>query len=311
MITATKALGHLDRLLENRPVTADLFLTRRCNSECSYCTYTRHMRRSGEWMSEELFSAVARRLVGLGVRGVILTGGGEPTCSPSFEFATAHMESLGLPYGVNTNGLLFVECHPVFMKISLDAWDEESYRAVRGVGGFETVRDNVRRYCALRDSGAGMSVVLQAVATSAEQVMRFYEANADLPVDTIVFRPIESQGCAWYRGGHDYVAVREAIAAIRDQRVVENPKFGQLFDSFGACHANGLQLAVDERARVVYCCHKPYEVVGSLFDNDILERKAAYRTDMALCDVPCRLTASNGLVREAERVRSMPDGAFI
>ena len=43
----------------------------------------------------------------------------------------------------------------------------------------------------------------------------------------------------------------------------------------------------------MYCCHKPYEVVGHVLDPDILEKKESFRTNMAACDVPCRMTAPN------------------
>ena len=59
----------------------------------------------------------------------------------------------------------------------------------------------------------------------------------------------------------------------------------------------------------MYCCHKPYEIVGHVLDADILEKKAAFKTNMAMCDIPCRMTAPNALVASIEN--GMKDTCFI
>lgn len=315
MITTDKALGYPERLTaDRRPVTADLFLTRRCNNNCSYCTYTRHMRRSGDDMSPETFDRVAERLMELGVQGVILTGGGDPTCSGCFDHACEWMDDAGLRYGINTNFNLYKECRPAYLKVSLDGWSEDSYGAARGVRAYRRTRENIERYAEWRDANSsGTSIVVQMVAKSADDVMRFYEANWQLPFDAMVFRPVESCGGEWFRNCPRPLDIRkraEELAAM-DPRVVVNPKFWQTDVRFASCSGNHLQLAVDERARVLYCCHKPYEVVGSLFDADILDKKAAYATDMGLCDVPCRLTSSNLLVDMANAIREGSESCFI
>lgn len=312
MITCDKLLAFPERIRsDRRPITADLFLTRRCNNACGYCTYTRHMRRSGPEMGPELFDRVLRRLMDLGVRGVILTGGGEPTVAQSFTHATAELERAGMPYGINTNFNRYVECRPAYLKVSLDGWDRESYLRARGVDAYQTVRGNIRRFWEWKSENSKETrLVVQMVATRAEDVARFWDANGDLPFDAMVFRPVESRLGGWY-GTSDASDVVAAVDAIGDPRAFANPKFGQLHEGFGSCLGNHLQIAVDESANVVYCCHKPYEVVGSLFDPDILQRKEAFRTDMSACDVPCRLTSGNILVRRSDELLGMVDASFI
>jgi hypothetical protein len=60
--------------------------------------------------------------------------------------------------------------------------------------------------------------------------------------------------------------------------------------------ANSTQIAINERGEVMYCCHKPYEIVGHVMDENILEKKQEYFTNIAKCDVPCRLTAPNEMM---------------
>lgn len=312
MITNDKLLAFPERIeADKRPITADLFLTRRCNNACGYCTYTRHMRRSGPEMSEELFDRTLVKLIALGVKGVILTGGGEPTVAGCFSHATSSLELLGMPYGINTNLNKYVECKPAYLKVSLDGWDEDSYEASRGVRAYHRVRENIEAFWHWKqDNSPETKLVIQMVAKTSNDVAKFYEANRSLPCDTMVFRPIESRLGEWY-SGVSASPVLDAVRSIDDDRVILNPKFTQLREFFDDCHASHLQIAVDECANVIYCCHKPYEVVGSVFDDDILEKKLRYATDMSMCDAPCRLTSSNLLVRRVAELEKMTDTAFI
>lgn len=60
---------------------------------------------------------------------------------------------------------------------------------------------------------------------------------------------------------------------------------------------------------VIVAGHKPYEVVGHVLDPDILEKKESFRTNMAACDVPCRMTAPNIFMEQVEARR--PNACFI
>lgn len=71
-----------------------------------------------------------------------------------------------------------------------------------------------------------------------------------------------------------------------------------------SCVASWAQIALNEKGEVMYCCHKPYEVVGHIMDEDILEKKAGAKTDMRMCDIPCRMTAPNAFVAETQRERN-------
>ena len=138
-IAGDKILAHIDRIAGNqRPVTADIFLTNFCNNRCPYCTYGRWKLDEGvQNMTFDQFVLYARRMWELGVQGFILTGGGEPTVNPYFEQITGWLEERGLHYGVNTNFNKLVRIRPDYLKISLDGWDEESYFRARGVHAYQ------------------------------------------------------------------------------------------------------------------------------------------------------------------------------
>ena len=53
----------------------------------------------------------------------------------------------------------------------------------------------------------------------------------------------------------------------------------------------------------MYCCHKPYEIVGHIMDVDILDKKQNAKTNIGMCDVPCRLSAPNAFMEQTEKER--------
>ena len=86
-ITDNKIFAYIDRVFgERTPITADIFLNNYCNNNCPYCTYRRWEFDADAYsMPFEDFVKYATRLKELGVQGLILTGGGEPTISKDFD----------------------------------------------------------------------------------------------------------------------------------------------------------------------------------------------------------------------------------
>ena len=300
-ISDNKLLYHLDRVNGDfRPITADVFLTNYCNNKCPYCTYNRwELDEEATGVSFEDFKKHTERLLELGVEGIILTGGGEPTINKDFDLITEYLESGGISYGINTNFNRMRYFKPDYLKVSLDAYDEESYERNRGVRAYEKVRKNIQTYAAWKkEYSPKTNLGIQKVVTNADEIKLFYEANCDLDVDYIVFRPIERTNGSYYDRKLNLNEAREAIRMIdalqrKDQRVVMNYKWNMLNKRFSYCVAHWAQIAIDEKGNVIYCCHKPYEIVGHIMDENILEKYAEAHTDMKMCDVPCRLTAPN------------------
>jgi hypothetical protein len=73
--------------------------------------------------------------------------------------------------------------------------------------------------------------------------------------------------------------------------------------------STALSISLNEKGEVMYCCHKPYQIIGHIMDEDILAKKMAAVTDMSMCDIPCRMTAPNLEVKKMEQARK--DACFI
>lgn len=315
MISNNKMIYNIENILSRKPITADIFLNSACNNKCPYCTYARYKQRSSSYMTFEDFTRNITILLANGVKGVILTGGGEPTISPDFERITKWLETYSIPYGINTNFNVFKAIKPNYLKISLDGYDRESYQKARGVDKYDTVIENIKRYILFKQvNKLKTSIGLQTVATNVEDVQKFYEAHKGLHVDYFNIRPMEST-CGEYYDSNETLSKRLKILEYlqdiqeKDKRVCINYKWHEIWTQFDKCYANFSQIAINENSEVMYCCHKPYEIIGKLTDIDIWEKRERFQTNMQMCDVPCRLTAPNNFIQSLQDVPH--DAAFI
>ena len=316
-ITGDKMFSHIDRIAgKHKPITADIFLTNYCNNKCPYCTYGRwKLPNETKAMTYEEFITYVEKLRQIGVEGFILTGGGEPTICPGFQKITGWLEEQGLHYGINTNFNKLVYFKPDYLKVSLDGYDEDSYERSRGVRKYGKVIENIRAYAEWKKRNSPKtSLGVQWMAVDVEGVYKFYEANKGLDVDYFSFRPLESTGGSYYMDDDRKVQAQEITAAIealaeKDSRVILNFKWNMLAQQENNCTAQWAQIAVNEYGEVMYCCHKPYQIVGHIMDDDILEKKARANTNMSMCDIPCRMTAPNAFV--AQTMKQRKDTYFI
>ena len=310
-ITAEKMLSHIDRIVgEKKPITADIFITNYCNNKCPYCTYGRWELDSRAYaMKYKDFVAYAEKLLDMGVRGIILTGGGEPTINPEFEKIAKWLTENKIHWGINTNFNKLVKVKPDYLKISIDAYDEESYERMRGVQAYNKVRENIKAYSEWkRENSSNTSLGIQQLVKNHKDVELFYERNKNLSVDYIVFRPVESTAGRYYRSEASLDEAERIIKTVsriaeKDERVNLNFKWNLLKEQEESCIANWAQIALNEKGEVMYCCHKPYQIIGHILDEDIMEKKAKAVTDMKTCDIPCRMTAPNMEVKRLKQAR--------
>lgn len=303
-IIENKLLYNPEYITNGKPLTADIFLTNFCNNKCPYCTYARYDERrgKGEFLSFEDFVKYAKRLLDLGVKGFILTGGGEPTINPDFDKITKWLEDNGVKYGINTNFNKLKYIKPAYLKVSLDAWDNDSYKAKRGVSKYDTAIENIKAYRKWqKENGVKTTLGIQVLVETMDDINKFYEANKALDVDYIVFRPVESKQGQYYEN-HSYAEFVERLEELakQDERITVNFKWYRLGIGFDKCYAQAAQIAMDWRGNIMYCCHKPYDKVCHVMDDNVLEKKAEHKTNMSMCDMPCRLTGANIFLKKIQ-----------
>lgn len=98
------------RTNKQKPVVSHIMLTDVCQHTCAMCSV---QTRTGTSLSMDVVSGYLAQLVPLGLKSVILSGGGNPILfkngSDDFNSAVDYIHSLGLEIGLITNGLPMVK----------------------------------------------------------------------------------------------------------------------------------------------------------------------------------------------------------
>lgn len=143
------------------PVHIRVKPTNRCNHKCWFCAYRTDDLALGNEMREqdsipaEKMLALAQEFVEMGVKAVTFSGGGEPLLyKPLPEvidiLASGGIRVAALSNGANLKGRMadaFAQ-HGTWIRISLDAWDDDSYVKSRGArpNEFSRLLNNIKAF---------------------------------------------------------------------------------------------------------------------------------------------------------------------
>lgn len=133
----------------------------RCNHNCWYCAYRSDQLALGEDMdlgdripADKMF-AIADDIVAMGVEAVTFSGGGEPLLYKELPEVIERLRRGGVRVAALTNGSnlrgrmadAFAQ-YATWVRVSLDAWDDDSYAAARGLphGAFSQLMDNIAAF---------------------------------------------------------------------------------------------------------------------------------------------------------------------
>lgn len=138
------------------PVELYIEVTNRCNLRCNTCPQFFGMAERFHDLGWERFLAITDQFPHL--RRVMLHGIGEPLLNPDLGRMIRHLKGRGTYVLFNSNGLLLrgrkardlAGSGLDQLRISLDGGTPETYRAVRGVDGFDRILANIRRFEALK-----------------------------------------------------------------------------------------------------------------------------------------------------------------
>lgn len=164
------------RAIEERRVLAPVHIRikpiNRCNHSCWYCAYRTDAVTLGEDMNlsdvipEAKMTEIVGDIIEMGVKAVTFSGGGEPLLYKPLPEAVRRLAEAGVKVATLTNGAnlkgpmaeAFAR-HGSWVRISLDAWDNDSYVRSRGArpGEFSRLMDNIRAFTA-RDTRCVLGV---------------------------------------------------------------------------------------------------------------------------------------------------------
>ena len=207
------------RYYEVMPVTAQLVPTLHCNFNCPRCSYgqlkkniaSRHKQALMN-MSGETMKLIIKRLGEAGIKGLVFTGGGEPTLNPFLIDGMQYATEIGLNIGLFTNGSLLsedkirkiLELKPTFLRITLDAGTQTVHQLLNGYDKkcnyFAKILNNLEfmakekvRLGLKTTIGVGVSVEpvnLNDLVEVAKVLRLIAEKKPIGGIDYVVFRPV-------------------------------------------------------------------------------------------------------------------------
>lgn len=342
-----KLFAHIDRLAAWRagdkpaPVTIEWDLTARCNLGCQAChmAYT-HVRgplagsqagpagtvATGDLADAELVIRALGEAKAAGVRGIVWTGGGEPTLHPQFERIVTEAARLGLEQGMYTHGGHINETRaPIIRKlftwvvISLDRADAESYRAYKGGGprGFEKACAGIRALAAAPGAcKVGVSFLLDA--ETYRDAWRGLKLADTLGADYTTFRPmIEFDQADPATLTTDRAWVTDALPMLRELArtpgvVCDPARFLEYRDwtrrGYSACYGIRMNTTITPDGKLWVCVNRrgfPGSALGDLREESfsaIWARHPGEWRDFRLCRAMCRLHLVNEVYASVEQV---------
>lgn len=133
-------------------IVTELDLTNKCNHRCPGCCGNNE---NNAELSKEQVESVVWNLKDMDNKGVILSGGGEPTISPYFNHAINLFKNVGMNIGCNSHGMNLDDekCELIarnleYFRISLDAGTPEMYFKIHGMKPihFEKTLNNIEKF---------------------------------------------------------------------------------------------------------------------------------------------------------------------
>ena len=192
---------------------ATLYLTERCNSRCTSCS---HWRTGRHDMSVDAARRLLPGLAALGTREVLVSGG-EPLLHPHWAEIAQLLRAQGLRLWLLTAGLALAKHATAVaalfdsVTVSLDGATAQTYRAIRGVDGFDAVCAGIHAVAAV-GRPAGLRVTVQR--GNFRELPQLVELARELGAANISFLPADvSAKQAFGRSEDDAVADALALRA--------------------------------------------------------------------------------------------------
>lgn len=348
-ITPSKVFRHLDRLAQwerggsASPVTVEVDLSNRCSLGCQSChfayTHVAGPRKgsaapegfssTGQLADLDVFTRAFREMREAGVRGLVFTGGGEPTLHPQFEEFVRAAE--GLELGMYTLGGHLPDARAVlvrerftWMVVSLDTVDATTYAREKRVpeSRFQEACRGVRRVAGGRAT-VGVSFLLHA--GNWQQIEQMVALGDTLHADYVTLRPtIETDTSDLSRIAGDRSWVTDALPTLI--RVAASPYVEVDPDRFVAyrdwqghgyptCYGIRLVTQITPDGRV-WVCPNRRGIAGSELGDltresfaEIWQRHPGQWSDLSGCRAMCRLHKVNTTLAQVYAPR--PHEAFV
>jgi MoaA/NifB/PqqE/SkfB family radical SAM enzyme len=259
-------------LPERDPVCVYLETTNRCNLLCTTCPRTYEDLEPPADMSWELFTSIVDQLPS--IQRAVLHGVGEPMLVKNLPQMVRHLKDRGVYVLFNTNGTVLNEKNGRALiaaeldelRVSLDAANAKSYRAIRGKDYFNRILRNVRAFRSLQEREGHekprVSAWLTGLRETIEELPEFVKVAAEIGVKEVylqrlVFFNEDPVGHARPDQALYERLGREETSLI-DQAVALAKSLGLTFSASGAASEPGMSLRRSNDRSPWSLCRRPW-----------------------------------------------------
>lgn len=280
-----KAVHHVDRLKEKRPVLCYWLITSRCNHDCPVCInkYYENFVPNTELGLDALVD-LARQMKELGVQALSLSGG-EPMLYHRFEELMEAILDLGFDVGIISNGTLIGDVgldllsRCKWIRFSVNAMGKESFTRVHRAEPVGYWQKLERALPKLKANGCVVGSSFLVQPANIGDMVAFLSWSKAAGFDTARFSYVRKKSGDIVYSDQEKAAIEEAI-----QRGSEHA--GNGFCIFGLssrlslsrekrfdhCYMEDLAFCVAADGKVYRCCslqHRQLGLIGSVRENSL------------------------------------------
>ena len=291
------------------PITIELHLTNKCNIKCNYCFFKD--RHNSDTLSTEDAKMIIDDFVRMGVKGLILSGGGEPTMHKDFKSIVKYAYAVGLDIGLITNGVIYPDVlkYLTWVRFSLDTFDKDIYKKIKGVNKFYQVENNIKKVIRTKlKNEFKVTIGIQMVVTEEnyKDIIPMYEYVHICGADYFQFRPLENASYPNYVWKDIFDTLyffsvnKNKIMVLTTQNKWDEIT-GTTKKTYKGCPGADLIGAVDAKGDFYMCCHFVQDETakyGNMIDDtvgEILKNRKNIQDnfDYSKCPIACRASTIN------------------
>lgn len=210
------------------PLVVELDTTEVCNLACPGCISEDLVENSTSFTRERLLQ-IAEELYQMGVKAVILIGGGEPLAHPAVGEMIQYLGEHDIHIGITTNGYFInqyideIAKYVSWTRVSMDAATQETFDMLRpaknGISAFYQIINNMRALAKVKTGKLGFSYLIRTEADGfgiQSNIHEIYDAAVlakEIGCDYFEVKPSYS-----YTGGQNHALVKHDIGRMQEAR---------------------------------------------------------------------------------------------
>jgi radical SAM protein with 4Fe4S-binding SPASM domain len=257
------------------PVCLYLETTNRCNLLCTTCPRTYEELEPPADMSWQLFCSIVDQIPNLS--RAVLHGVGEPMLVKNLPRMVRYLKDRGTYVLFNTNGTVLneksgralIEAGLDELRVSFDAANAESYKAIRGKNYFNRILRNVRAFRDLQEregcSRPRVSAWLTGLRETVEQLPEFVRVAAEAGVREVYLQRLvffEENAIGKARADQAlYEQLSREDARHIDRAADIAASLGISFSASGAASEPGMSLKRSDSSSPWSLCRRPWTVM--------------------------------------------------